>query len=101
MDDVFWISYHIADNPRYYEKYSKIEKEINKISEKQWHKGAFSLIQCPFFSIDAIAQPLAQILDSKTDTLLIRKLDKNTAVYFGNDDNFSEVKDFIPYVKRA
>lgn len=99
MSEVFWVSYRIVEDSSYQTRYNELIDRINRISSHQWdYTTSFHIIESGR-DIETIFNRLTPALN-KGDYLLIRRLNEKTALFFGYEEEFNELREFMPYVSR-
>lgn len=102
MSEIYWVSYRIHEDYSYSTRYSNFINALDSASDKQWENDttSFHIIESSL-SINAISASLKAPLNADTDNFLIRKMNTQSAIYFGPDAEFSKLKLFMDYVRKA
>jgi len=97
----YWISYRIAKDRSYNERYNDFHDEIYDASIDWWDETtSFLLAEC-IDGVNSLTKRLADRLNLEKDLLVVRRLDGPYARYAGNVPDLDTLLRFMPYAKRV
>lgn len=99
MDTDYWISFHLEEDGTYNYRYANFFQTIYDISSLRWDQFTSFLLIRSFDNIDVIAREITVVIDESVDTVLIRKLDAQSARLIGVDHG-GFLTTFVPYVRK-
>ncbi len=99
----YWISFTIADKTiggrSYNDRYEDLVNDIRAFSINYWLDTTSFLIFETDLSLTAVGKRCKKAIAPSEDLIVIRELNKRSAVYAGKLDD-DDLKVFLPYIKK-
>lgn len=95
-----WLSFRIADDRTYRQRYEALVAAIQTHSTKWWLDTSSFFVFESVHSIDTIASAVKEAIDEDTDVILIGMTDFKSARLIGANQD-KDIFDLIPFVKKV
>ncbi|MFN3764510.1 MAG: hypothetical protein ACK4R3_02965 [Aliihoeflea sp.] len=95
-----WLSFRLADNSTYSERYDKLLEAIRERSSKWWLETSAFLVFDTTHDIDQIAAAAKAAVDPRFDIVLIGMTDFKSARLIGASQD-KDIFGLIPFVKNV
>ena len=96
----FWITFRIADDAGYEERYKGLVEAVQDIGAGRWSETtSFYLLEYTGTST-ALARKLSAPLNRAKDMLVVKHLEDDDSVYFGKIEHPDVLVSFLPNAKK-